>query len=87
MPSKSYYEIEGVTREELDVIKDDMGLPDNFIESATFGTAEGTPEPESPDMQAFLDAESKAMQQDIGRTALGEHQGDEPGPEAPPTQS
>lgn len=57
MPSKPYYELEGMTREELDVVRDDIGgVPDNFIESATYGMPEGTPEPESPETQAFLNA-------------------------------
>jgi hypothetical protein len=90
MPSKPYYEMEGMSREDLDFIREDIGgVPDNFIESATYGMPEGTPEPESPEAQEFLKAALDATQQasELGVAPTNDTQGDQGLPPATPPQA
>jgi hypothetical protein len=76
MPSKPI----PLPREELDRMREAMGrLPDNYIESATGGTSEGTPEPESTEAQVFLNAALGAVRAQ-SETPPSEAQGEDKEP-------
>lgn len=85
MPSKPYYEIPA-PKAFLDEIRADSGLPDNFIEDATRGTPEGTPEPGSAEVQEFFKAALDAVRQRPETSAPGEDQGEGQGPDPTPPQ-
>jgi hypothetical protein len=75
-------------RAELDKMRETIGLPDNFVEDATGGTSEGTPEPGSTEAQVFLAAALDAVRSK-SETPSSETQGDDQGShsEQPPPPS
>jgi hypothetical protein len=79
MPTKPYSEIEGVSRELLDEVREKSGLPDHVVEAAD-GTIVGIPEPESDQATAFLGAIGRRLEtlqhHDGGNRGNGNNGGD-----------